>query len=187
MPDETTGSAAFPSERLESWKEIAAYLRRDIRTVQRWERAEGLPVRRQQHGERGSIHAFRSEIDAWRNARTVGIGPPPESARRRWPKAPHIGRALRARADRGRDRQARADQITAGPRPPPPSPSLGESPLPPSIVAATDEPVHVWHRGCSYAARLRRNSDVQMDYGSCSRCSVVCLRGDCIRTRHQGG
>jgi hypothetical protein len=32
--------------RLDSWKEIAAYLGRSIRTVQRWEREEGLPVHR---------------------------------------------------------------------------------------------------------------------------------------------
>jgi hypothetical protein len=35
-------------DRLESWKEIAAYLQRDIRTVQRWERLNGLPVYRRQ-------------------------------------------------------------------------------------------------------------------------------------------
>ena len=34
------------ADRLESWKEIAAYLRRDVRTVQRWERHERLPIHR---------------------------------------------------------------------------------------------------------------------------------------------
>jgi DNA-binding beta-propeller fold protein YncE len=64
----TAGRSDEP-DRLESWKEIAAYLNRDVRTVQRWERTEGLPVQRHRHGERGSVFAVRSEIDAWRNAR----------------------------------------------------------------------------------------------------------------------
>lgn len=52
-------------ERLESWKEIAAYLRRDVTTVQRWERREGMPVHRHVHEKAGSVHAFRAELDAW--------------------------------------------------------------------------------------------------------------------------
>lgn len=51
-------------DRLDSWKEIAAYLRRGVRTVQRWERIAGLPVRRI-GSERGAVYAFRSELDAW--------------------------------------------------------------------------------------------------------------------------
>src|SRR6188768_903849 len=51
--------------RLDSWKEIAAYLKRDIRTVQRWEKLEGLPVRRHQHQKRGSAFAYRDELDGW--------------------------------------------------------------------------------------------------------------------------
>jgi adenylate cyclase len=51
--------------RLDSWKEIAAYLRRGARTVQRWEREEGLPVHRLQHEKLGSVYAFRNELDAW--------------------------------------------------------------------------------------------------------------------------
>ena len=50
---------------LDSWKEIAAYLRRDIRTVQRWEKQEGLPVHRHQHDERGTAYAYSGEIDEW--------------------------------------------------------------------------------------------------------------------------
>lgn len=53
-----------PDDRLESWKEIAAYLHRDVRTVQRWEAAEGLPVHRHQHKKRGSVCALR--LDASR-------------------------------------------------------------------------------------------------------------------------
>ena len=51
--------------RLDSWKEIAAYLRRGARTVQRWEREEGLPVHRLQHGKLGSVYAYPAELDAW--------------------------------------------------------------------------------------------------------------------------
>ena len=57
-------------DRLDSWKEIAVYLGRDVRTVQRWERREGLPIHRQQHDKLGSVYAFRHEIDTWRAART---------------------------------------------------------------------------------------------------------------------
>ena len=52
-------------ERLDSWKEIAVYLDRDVRSVQRWEKEEGLPVHRHMHEKRGTIYAYRSEIDAW--------------------------------------------------------------------------------------------------------------------------
>jgi hypothetical protein len=51
--------------RLDSWKEIAIYLRREIRTVQRWEQAEGLPVKRIFHRKGSSVYAFTSELDLW--------------------------------------------------------------------------------------------------------------------------
>jgi serine/threonine-protein kinase len=56
-------------DRLESWKEIAAYLGREVRTVQLWEKSEGLPIHRQQHSKQGSVYAFKSELDAWRDSR----------------------------------------------------------------------------------------------------------------------
>lgn len=62
---------ASPEDRLESWKEIAAYLERDIRTVQRWERVEGLPVYRRPARRLGGVFAYRSELDAWRAGRTL--------------------------------------------------------------------------------------------------------------------
>lgn len=55
-----------PGDRLESWKEIAAYLNRGVRTAQRWERTEGLPVHRHHHDKRGTVYAFRHEIETWR-------------------------------------------------------------------------------------------------------------------------
>jgi TolB-like protein/Tfp pilus assembly protein PilF len=54
-----------PEDRLESWKEIASYLKRDVRTVQRWEKKEGLPVHRHVHEKLGSVYAYKSELDAW--------------------------------------------------------------------------------------------------------------------------
>lgn len=52
-------------DRLDSWKEIASYLRKDIRTVQRWEKSLGLPVRRLAHGKLGAVFAYKHELDAW--------------------------------------------------------------------------------------------------------------------------
>jgi hypothetical protein len=52
-------------ERLDSWKEIAAYLKREVRTAQRWEKNEGLPVRRHQHDKLSTVFAYKSELDAW--------------------------------------------------------------------------------------------------------------------------
>src|SRR5882724_461267 len=58
--------------RLESWKEIAAYLGRDITTVRRWEKREGLPVHRLHHSRLGSVYAYTTELDAWRRERAPG-------------------------------------------------------------------------------------------------------------------
>ena len=60
-------SVSPASERLDSWKEVAGYLKRDLRTLQRWEKNEGLPVHRHFHGKSGSVYAYKGEIDAWWN------------------------------------------------------------------------------------------------------------------------
>jgi len=60
-----------PPDRLESWKEIACYLGREVGTVQGWEKSQGLRVHRHQHGRQGSVYAFQSEFDAWRQARKL--------------------------------------------------------------------------------------------------------------------
>jgi len=57
--------ASERGQRLEGWKQIAAYLKRDVRTVQRWERTEQFPVRRQMHRKLGSVLAFKDELDRW--------------------------------------------------------------------------------------------------------------------------
>lgn len=69
IPDHTAPRNAGGGEQLDSWKEIAAYVGRTVRTVQRWEAGEGLPVHRHHHDRGGSIHAYRHELDAWRNRR----------------------------------------------------------------------------------------------------------------------
>lgn len=51
--------------RLNSWKEVAAYLDRSVRTVARWEREEHLPVHRLPHDKRSSVYAYPRELDAW--------------------------------------------------------------------------------------------------------------------------
>jgi Tol biopolymer transport system component len=74
-PSPGTSPPAERSEvRLDSWKEIAAYLDRDITTVQRWEKREGMPVYRHQHDRMGSVYAFRSELDAWALSRNIPAG-----------------------------------------------------------------------------------------------------------------
>ena len=62
-------SIRSPEDRLDSWKEIAAYLNRDVTTVQRWEKREGMPVHRHVHDRAGSVYAFREELDAWSRSR----------------------------------------------------------------------------------------------------------------------
>ena len=65
-PSETTSE-----DRLDSWKQIAAYLGRDVTTVQRWEKREGMPVRRHLHDRIGSVSASRTELDAWMRSRNL--------------------------------------------------------------------------------------------------------------------
>jgi len=71
-PD-TPPSSTFPQGRLDSWKEIAGYLHRDVKTVQRWEKREGMPVHRHQHDRIGSVYAFSSELDAWAQNRSLQL------------------------------------------------------------------------------------------------------------------
>src|SRR5262245_40477269 len=71
LPAETPGD-----ERLDSWKEIAAYLRREVRTLHRWEAQEGLPIHRHLHKERGSVYAYKSELDSWWNNRRAVLERP---------------------------------------------------------------------------------------------------------------
>lgn len=109
MDNLSTGT--LPSERtedrLDSWKEIAAYLNRDVTTVQRWEKREGMPVHRHLHDSMGSVYASRAELDAWVRGRKLRGAPengntpdssiPPAlsqaSYRSRWPLILLLGAA----------------------------------------------------------------------------------------------
>ncbi|HUX45336.1 MAG TPA: tetratricopeptide repeat protein [Terracidiphilus sp.] len=66
----------LPERRLDSWKEIAAHLNRDVTTVQRWEKREGMPVHRHAHEKRGSVYALPGELDAWVQSRRVPVEEP---------------------------------------------------------------------------------------------------------------
>ncbi|HEX7681450.1 MAG TPA: hypothetical protein VF713_25215, partial [Thermoanaerobaculia bacterium] len=90
----TPPSAGPPEDRLDSWKEIAAYLNRDVTTVQRWEKREGMPVHRHLHDRMGSVYASRAELDQWARSRNLRAAqengnnaPPPD------PPAPSPRRA----------------------------------------------------------------------------------------------
>jgi Tol biopolymer transport system component len=94
-PSSAASSAPVtPEVRLDSWKEIAAYLKRDITTVQRWERREGMPIHRHVHDKLGSVYAFRSELDTWARSRapaksaepieTESVQPQPTPRPARW-------------------------------------------------------------------------------------------------------
>jgi hypothetical protein len=56
---------------LTSWKEIASYLGRSVRTVQRWEQDAGLPVRRPRGKSHDSVMAVPAELDAWFQSRPL--------------------------------------------------------------------------------------------------------------------
>ena len=59
-------------DRLDSWKDIARYFNRNVRTVQRWEAQEAMPVYRHVHERAGSVYAFKQEVDAWQRGRNRG-------------------------------------------------------------------------------------------------------------------
>ena len=64
------------TDRLDSWKEIAVYLGREVRTAQRWERREGLPVHRHCHPKGNSVWALKGEIDVWLHSRNRAASEP---------------------------------------------------------------------------------------------------------------
>lgn len=59
---------------LNSWKEIAQYLGRGVRTVQRWEADLGLPVRRPRGKRRSAVIAVTGELDRWMEHRPLHLG-----------------------------------------------------------------------------------------------------------------
>src|SRR2546428_13109330 len=77
-----TTSAHVATERLDSWKEIAAYLNRDESTVRCWEEG-GLPVHRRAHKKKASVYAYKSEIDSWwqEGSRPLAVNEPARQRR----------------------------------------------------------------------------------------------------------
>lgn len=59
------------SDSLNGWKDIAGYLGRSVRCVQRWEREIGLPVRRIRNSDGQTVYAAPTEIDEWRKSRDL--------------------------------------------------------------------------------------------------------------------
>ena len=80
MPTQEEAPLPLASGRLDSWKEIADYLCKGVTTVRRWEKDEGLPVRRQGHLKRGSVVAYKQDLVDWRNARTTALPEEPKPA-----------------------------------------------------------------------------------------------------------
>jgi hypothetical protein len=65
-----------PDDRLDSWKD----LRRDVTTVQRWEKREGMPVHRHVHDKLGTVYAYRADLDAWSRSRNLRVASDPETS-----------------------------------------------------------------------------------------------------------
>jgi len=72
-PDSAPGTSPAHERKLEGWGEIALYLRREIRTVQRWERNLGLPIHRLPVGRQNAVYAYPSELDQWYREREAKI------------------------------------------------------------------------------------------------------------------
>jgi TolB-like protein/Flp pilus assembly protein TadD len=120
MADSPLGERQIPDPptdepRLESWGEIAAYLRREIRTVQRWERYQGLPVRRLLIGKLGSVYAYRSELDKWYRERQ----PQPENGEEDTEKAGNGEVAAHVTVSTEVDKQKSQGQVDGSDLPPP--------------------------------------------------------------------
>ena len=74
----TAPQNALPKDlRLDSWKAIAAFFGKDERTVKRWEKERGLPVRRLPGASRGTVFAYTSELERWLSGAGNALGPLP--------------------------------------------------------------------------------------------------------------
>ena len=94
------GGSPQDHDRLNGWKEIAAFLGKGVRTAQRWERQYGLPIHRLGHEGGEIVFALKSEIDRWSLAQDgrgaaaeiepddgrnhVPADPPPAARASRW-------------------------------------------------------------------------------------------------------
>jgi hypothetical protein len=103
LPEQTLVSGdpteQTPTERLDSWKEIAAYFRRDVRTVRRWEQSLGLPVHRHRQARGVGVYAYKREVDEWwkqRDEAAVEFRAPLPEMRRNFGPAGWVALALLA-------------------------------------------------------------------------------------------
>ena len=86
---QTRGRENNQNEILSGWKEIARYLGRGVRTVQRYEHELGLPTRRISGHRSGSVVATKSDLDSWVNSR-----PTVQSSNTQPTVRTHLGSAL---------------------------------------------------------------------------------------------
>lgn len=91
------GRASNRGDRLDSWKGIAAYLGRTVRTVQRWEREHDLPVHRLLHNTHSSVYAFTEDLEAWMAGRNPSESP--EEAKSRLSALSKLERRSSSRID----------------------------------------------------------------------------------------
>src|SRR6266852_4686767 len=103
---------ALQDKKLVSWKEIASHLGREVRTVQRWERSEGLPVYRHEHLRKSTVYAFANELDDWIKKRQPKDDPDADAA---FEPEPDVGEALLG-SENGDD--AKTDVLPVQPSPP---------------------------------------------------------------------
>ena len=68
-----TSAHQLTPQKLDSWKEIAAFFDRDERTVRRWEKERALPVHRVPGGGRGGVYAYPSELKDWLKGRASDL------------------------------------------------------------------------------------------------------------------
>lgn len=69
MPNASQGKT-----QLSSWKEVAAYFNATPRTVMRWERERGLPIRRLPGESRSRVYANVAELKAWLDSNDTIVG-----------------------------------------------------------------------------------------------------------------
>lgn len=99
------GEVSSTADVLDSWKDIASYLQRDVRTVMRWERTRRLPIHRLPGGKKAAVFALKSELEAWRAAASAldderHDDAPAGTATDQEPAAPPIRQPGRLRASR---------------------------------------------------------------------------------------
>ena len=80
-----SGEAADERKILDSWKDIADYLNRSVKTCHRWEEELGLPIHRLDGTPRARVFAYPAELDRWL-AEKLRVAEAPRTERRKWTK-----------------------------------------------------------------------------------------------------